>query len=94
MNRLTLLTDVSFDSDLGAAGVSAGIAAIRLLREADPEDVPVLLEVGSGRRRPPTLLASAAAKRLEERIHSLDPEAGVAARGRLCTVAIEEDRAG
>ncbi len=92
MNPLTLLTSVSLELDSTAAGLSAGIAAIRLLESAGPDQVPALIELGSGRRRPPTLLGSAAARELGGRIHALDPEAGVSVRGRLCTVAIEAGR--
>ncbi len=89
MGRVTLLTAVRMGPDPSPASDPAGIAAIRTLDEVDRDQVPVLVEVGSGRRRPPTVIATAAAKGLESRIRSLEAGAGVSARGRLCTVAIE-----
>ena len=89
MNPVTLLTSVSLEADASSAGVLAGLAAIRLLEQADADEVPVLLEVGSGHRRPPTVLAAAGAKDLEGRIRALDTGVGVSARGRICVVAVE-----
>ena len=57
--------------------------------------MPVLLEVGAGRRRPATVLAAAKAKEVERLIRKVDGEATVAARGRICVVGVEaDDRAG
>ncbi len=88
-----LATSVSTEPEPSPWQVTA-VAARWLLEVAD-DGVPVLLEVGAGRRRPATVLAAAKAKEVERLIRKVDGEATVAARGRICVVGVEaDDRAG
>ncbi|HVX32586.1 MAG TPA: hypothetical protein VHA80_05535 [Solirubrobacterales bacterium] len=67
-----------------AALACAGVGAARS---------PLLLDVGGCRPRP-TLLASAAAKRIEDRLAAALPGAAVGARGGVCHAAVRTDPAG
>ena len=86
--RVTLVAGIAFGPVPSAGAAAPAVAAESLLRGAADDEVPVLVEVEPVRRRPPTLVAAAPAKLVERRIRSLDQEAAVAARGRLCTVGI------
>ena len=83
-----LATGVSLEAEPSPWQVTAA-AAERMLEAATDDDVPVLLEVGDGKRRPATVLAAAGAKEVERQIRKIDPEATVAARGRICAVRID-----
>ena len=83
-----LATGVSLEPEPSPWQVTAA-AAERMLEAATDDDVPVLLEVGDGKRRPATVLAAAGAKEVERQIRKIDPEATVAARGRNCAVRID-----
>ena len=94
MSRTTLIAGVGKYGRREAAGSIAAVAAIALGRtpgHAAGSDDPaaVLVEVAPDRRRAPTVLAGAAAKRLEGELRELDHEAVVAARGRICLVQME-----
>lgn len=80
-------------SGVGAAEGSKGAAAALACAAADLDRAAVLLDVG-GRPPRPTLLASAAAQRLEERLVAHLPHARVAARGQVCHLAVAADEAG
>ncbi|HEU5252208.1 MAG TPA: hypothetical protein VFU16_02645 [Solirubrobacterales bacterium] len=72
---------------VGEAEGSRGAAAALACVGAEADVAPLLIEVG--RRAPrPTLVASAAAQRLESRLKAQLPEAGVAARGQVCHLAV------
>lgn len=72
---------------VGAAEGSRGAAAALACAGADVDRATLLVEVG-GRAPRPTLLASAAAHRLEERLAAHLPQARVAARGQVCHLAV------
>jgi len=81
MSRIVLVTTV------GRAGRLAEAAAVEAMQQRRPsgiEGAPLLIEVSSARRRSPTVLATAQAKDLEERLRRADPDARVLARGGLC----------
>jgi len=65
---------------------SRGAAAALACAGADADLATLLVEIG-GRAPRPTLLASAAARRLEERLTAHLPQAAVAARGQICQLA-------
>jgi hypothetical protein len=78
---------------VGAVEGSRGAAAALACAGADVDRATLLVEVG-GRAPRPTLLASTAAQRLEERLAGHLPGAGVAARGQICCLAVADEPAG
>lgn len=78
---------------VGAAEGSRGAAAALACAGADVDLATLLVEVG-GRAPRPTLLASTAAHRLEERLVAHLPRARVAARGQVCHLAVPAEPEG
>jgi hypothetical protein len=78
---------------VGRAEGSRGAAAALACAGADVDRAALLVEMG-GRAPRPTLLASAAAHRLEERLAAHLPQARVAARGQVCHLAVAADPEG
>jgi hypothetical protein len=78
---------------VGEAEGSRGAAAALACAGADVDRATLLVDVG-GKPPRPTLLASAAAQRLEERLVAHLPQARVAARGQVCHLAVAADRGG
>jgi len=76
----------------GAEGARAAAAALASAG-ADIERAALLVDVGARLPRP-TLLAAAAAQRLEERLAAQLPQARVAARGQVCHLAVPASAAG
>jgi hypothetical protein len=72
---------------------SRGAAAALACAGADPDTATLLVDVG-GRAPRPTLIASAAARQLEERLRAHLPDAKVAARGQVCHLAVPADPEG
>jgi hypothetical protein len=92
---------MSFDNPLGDAGTvlvtavadaegARGGAAALACAGADLDVATLLVDVG-GRAPRPTLLASAAAQKLEERLAAHLPQGRVAARGQVCHLAVPAD---
>lgn len=75
---------------VGEADGTRGAAAALACAGADVDRASLLIDVG-GRAPRPTLLASAAAQRLEERLTAHLPTARVAARGQLCQLSVPAD---
>jgi len=75
---------------VGEAEGSRAAAAALTCAGAAADLATLLVDVG-GRAPRPTLLASAAARRLEERLVAHLPEARVAARGQVCHLAVPAD---
>jgi hypothetical protein len=69
---------------------SRGGAAALACAAADIDVASLLVDVG-GRAPRPTLLASAAARRLEERVATHLPQPRIAARGQVCHLAVPAD---
>lgn len=82
-----------FVTFVGSAEGSRGAAAALACAGADADLATLLVEVG-GRPPRPTLLTSAAAQRLEERLVAHLPAARVAARGQVCHLAVAADEDG
>jgi hypothetical protein len=78
---------------VGAAEGARPAAAALACAGADVDRASLLVDLG-GRPPRPTLLASAAAQRLEERLAAHLPDARVAARGQVCHLAVEEGEEG
>jgi len=78
---------------VGDAEGSRGAAAALACVGADVGRATLLVDLG-GRSPRPTLLASAAAQRLEERLVAHLPQVRVAARGQTCHLAVPADTEG
>jgi hypothetical protein len=78
---------------VGEAEGSRGAAAALACAGADLDLATLLVDVG-GRAPRPTLLASTAAQALEERLAAHLPQARVAARGRVCHLAVPPEPEG
>jgi hypothetical protein len=78
---------------VGKAEGSRAAAAALACAGADADAAALLVEVG-GRAPRPTLVASAAAQKLEERLGAHLPQARVAARGQVCHLAVSADEEG
>jgi hypothetical protein len=72
---------------VGEAEGSRGAAAALACAAADSDTATLLVDLG-GRAPRPTLIASAAAQKLEERLRAHLPEARAAARGQVCHLAV------
>jgi hypothetical protein len=81
-DALTVLVTAVGEAE-GARGAAAALACAG----ADIDLATLLVDVG-GRAPRPTLLASTAAHRLEERLVAHLPQARVAARGQVCHLAV------
>lgn len=77
-------------TSVGAAEGSRGAAAALACAGADAARATLLVDVG-GRPPRPTLIASAAARQLEERLRAHLPEGRAAARGQVCQLAVHAD---
>ncbi|MFL5873512.1 MAG: hypothetical protein ACJ75T_08575 [Solirubrobacterales bacterium] len=69
---------------------SRGAAAALACAGAKPNAAALLIDLG-GRAPRPTLIASAAAQKLEQKLRAHLPEAKVAARGQVCHLAVPAD---
>jgi hypothetical protein len=78
---------------VGDADGSRGAAAALACAGAEVDVATLLIDVG-GRAPRPTLIASAAAQGLEERLRAHLPEARVAARGQVCHLAVQAEGEG
>jgi hypothetical protein len=74
-------------SSVGEAEGSRGAAAALVCARAEVDVATLLVDVG-GRPPRPTLVASAAAQKLEERLAAHLPDHRVAARGQVCHLAV------
>jgi hypothetical protein len=78
---------------VGEADGSRGAAAALACAGAEVDVAALLIDVG-GRAPRPTLIASAAAQGLEERLRAHLPEARIAARGQVCHLAVQAEDEG
>jgi hypothetical protein len=79
---------------VGAATGSRAAAAALACAGSDPDRAGLLIDLAGGRAPRPALLATVAARELEERLAVQLPEAGVASRGRLCQLKLVGDADG
>jgi hypothetical protein len=73
---------------VGGAEGSRSAAAALACAAAEPDRASLLIDLSEGRALRPTLVASTAARALEERLAAHRPEARVASRGQLCHLAL------
>lgn len=92
LNPLTT-RDTVFVTAVGDAEGSLGAAAALACAGAGGDVATLLVDVG-GRSPRPTLIASATARQLEERLRAHLPEAKVAARGQVCHLAVPAEPEG
>ncbi len=85
---VVLATSVGAASGVGAAAAALAAAG------AEPDRAALLIDLDDGRRPRPSLVATAAARGLEERLAAHLPDAGVASRGALCKLALPADSSG
>ena len=78
---------------IGAAEGARGAAAALACAGSDPDRASLLVDL-DGRSPRPTLLASVAAREIEERLTAHLASGAAAARGQVCHVAVEADRGG
>jgi hypothetical protein len=79
---------------VGRADGAKPLAAALACAASEPDRAALLLELSDGRPPRPALVASAAARELEERLARHLPEAGVASRGALCHLTLPADPEG
>ena len=70
------------------------IAAALACAGSDPDRAALLLELTEGRAPRPALVASAAARGLEERLSAHLPEAAIASRGAICHLSLPATQEG
>jgi hypothetical protein len=81
-------------SRVGVATGARAAAAALACAGSEPDRAGLLVDLTARRAPRPTLIASAAARELEERLAAQLPEAGVASRGWTCHLALPPDRSG
>lgn len=79
---------------VGTAGGSNAAAAALACAASEPDRAALLIDLGDGRPPRPSLIATAGARKLEERIAAHLPDAGVASRGRICHLRLPADPVG
>jgi ferredoxin len=79
---------------VGTASGSRAAAAALACAGSEPDRAALLIELDDGRRPRPSLLATAAARRLEERLAVHLPDAGVASRGSISMLKLPPDPGG
>jgi hypothetical protein len=88
---MTPVGTVVFVTQVGAAAGSAAAAAALACAGAEPDRASLLIEVSGARQPRPSLIATAVARTLEERLTAHLPEAGIASRGALCRLSLPAD---
>jgi hypothetical protein len=73
---------------VGAAAGSRAAAAALACAGSDPDRAGLMIDLAGGRPPRPSLIATAAARQVEERLAAHLPEAGVASRGRICRLKL------
>jgi hypothetical protein len=81
-------------SRVGAATGSRATAAALACAASEPDRAALLIELGDGRAPRPSLIATAGARELEERLAAHLPEAAVASRGAICCLKLPADPQG
>jgi hypothetical protein len=87
-SRILLVTKV------GEAGGARAAAAALACAGSAPDRASLLIDLDDGRAPRPSLVATAAARELEERLAVHLPEAGVASRGGICLLKLSADADG
>ena len=85
------LSPVVLVASVGEATGSRAAAAALACAGSDPDRAALLIDLAGGRAPRPSLVATAAARELEERLAVHLPEAGVASRGGICQLMLPPD---
>jgi hypothetical protein len=78
-------------TQVGAASGSRAAAAALACAGSDPDRAGLMIDLADGRAPRPSLIATAAARELEERLAVHLPRAGVASRGSSCRLKLAGD---
>jgi hypothetical protein len=79
---------------VGAAAGAKAAAAALACAGSEPDLAALLIDLGGDRAPRPTLIATAGARQLEERLVAHMPDAAVASRGWLCQLTLPADSDG
>jgi hypothetical protein len=79
---------------VGAVSGAAAAAATLARAASEPESAALLIDLGGGRAPRSSLIATAGARKLEERLVAHMPDAAVASRGSVCQVRLPADAGG
>jgi hypothetical protein len=82
------MSSVVLVSRVGAAKGSRAVAAALACAASEPDRAALLVDLEEGRAQRPTLIATAGARGLEERLAAHLPGAAVASRGQICLLKI------
>jgi hypothetical protein len=74
----------------GASGARAAAAALTCAA-SEPDRAALLIDLSEGRPPRPSLIATAGARKLEERLSAHLPEARIASRGQICQLSLSLD---
>jgi hypothetical protein len=77
---------------VGSAKGSRAAAAALACIASEPDRAALLVDLGEGRAPRPTLIATAGARGLEERLAAHLPDAAVVSRGRICHLKLPPER--
>lgn len=72
----------------GAASGAKAVAAALACAASEPDRAALLVDISDARPPRPSLIATAGARKLEERLAAHLPDAAVASRGRLCQLTL------
>jgi hypothetical protein len=78
-------------SGVGAAKGSRAVAAALACAASEPDRAALLVDLEEGRAPRPTLIATAGARRLEERLAAHLPDTSIASRGRICQLKLSPE---
>jgi len=81
-------------TSVGAAVGARTAAAALACAGSDRDRAGLLIDLTDGRTPRPSLIATAAARELEERLVAHLPQAGIASRGQLCQLSLPADQSG
>jgi hypothetical protein len=81
-------------SRVGAAKGARAVAAALACAASEPDRAALLIDLEEGRATRSTLVATAGARGLEERLAAHLPDATIASRGRICCLKLPADQEG
>lgn len=87
-------SQIALVTRVGAAAGARPAAAALACAASEPDRAALLVDLAGGRPPRPSLLATAAARELEERLAVHLPEAGAASRGAICLLKLPADADG
>lgn len=79
---------------VGAASGARAAAAALACAASEPDRAALLIDLGAGRAPRPSLIATAGARSLEERLVAHMPDAAAASRGSICHLKLPADPEG